>query len=77
MSHHEYVPHCVRFELKLGMRGEEGLLTNFFKFHGDLATSTMFSQRCRKTYRTNLIDTGTEVCNLYEEKRKRNLLRKN
>ncbi len=42
MSRHKYVPHCEWFELKLGMCGEEGLLTNFPKFHGDCATSTMF-----------------------------------
>ncbi len=54
-SHCEYVPHYKRFELKLGMRGEEGLLMNFPKFHGGCATSTMFSQCCHKTYRTNLV----------------------
>ncbi len=43
------------FELKLGMRGEEGLLTNFPKFHGDRATSTMFSQCCHKTKKTDLV----------------------
>ncbi len=37
------------------MHGEEGLLTNFFKFHGDCATSTMFSQRCRKTYQADFV----------------------
>ncbi len=42
MSSHKYVPHCERFELKLGMHGEEGLLTNFIKFHRDFATCTMF-----------------------------------
>ncbi len=35
------------------MCGEEGLLTNFHKFHGDRAASTMFSQHFRKTYRTD------------------------
>ncbi len=54
-SHREYVPHCERFELKLGMRVEEGLLNTFPKFHGDRATSTMFSQRCNKTYRSDLV----------------------
>ncbi len=54
-SHHEYVPHCERFELKLGVCGKEALLTNFSKFHRDRATSTMFSHRCRKTYRTDLV----------------------
>ncbi len=49
MSRREYVPLCERFELKLGMHGEEGLLTNFPKFHGDRATSTTFLQRCCKT----------------------------
>ncbi len=49
-SHCEYVPHCEWFDLKLGMHGENGLLTNFPKFHGDHATSTMFLQQCRKTY---------------------------
>ncbi len=44
----EYVPHSERFELKRGKRGEEVLLTNFLKFHGDRATSTMFSQRAEK-----------------------------
>ncbi len=51
----EYVPHCERFELQLCLSGEEGLLTNFPMFHGDRATSTTFSQRCRKTYRTDLV----------------------
>ncbi len=51
----EYVPHYEWFELKLGMRGEEGLLMNFPKFHGDHATSTMFSQCYGKTYQTNLV----------------------
>ncbi len=54
-SHRKYVPHCERFELKLGMRGDGGLLTYFRKFHVDRATSTMFLQRCRKTYRTDLV----------------------
>ncbi len=54
-SHHEYVPHWEWFELKLGMCREEGLLTNFPKFHVDSTTSTMFSQYCRKTYRTDLV----------------------
>ncbi len=43
------------FELKLGIRGEKGLLTNFLKFHGDRATSTMFSQHCCKTYLIDLV----------------------
>ncbi len=30
--------------------GEDGLLKNFPKSHGDRATSTMFSQCCCKTY---------------------------
>ncbi len=51
----KYVSHCEQFELKLGMCGKEGLLTNFLKFHGDRTTSTMFSQRCRKTYQTDLV----------------------
>ncbi len=51
MSCCAYVAYCERFELKLGMRGEEGLLTNFPKLHGDRATSTMFSQHCHNTYR--------------------------
>ncbi len=55
MSRCEYIPYCEWFELKLGMRREEGLLTNFPKFHEDRATDTMFSQRCRKTYRTDLV----------------------
>ncbi len=54
-SHCEYVPHCEWFELKFGMRGEKGLLTNFLRFHGDRADSTMFSPRCRKTYQTDLV----------------------
>ncbi len=54
-SHREYIPHCEWFKLKLGMHREEGLLTNFPKFHGDHATSTMFSQRCHKTYRTDIV----------------------
>ncbi len=37
------------------MRGEEGLLTNFPKFYGDRATSTMFSQCFRKTYGIDLV----------------------
>ncbi len=54
--HHPYWERCCeRFELKLGMRGDKGLLTNFPKFHEDHATSTMFSQRCRKTYWTDLV----------------------
>ncbi len=53
----EYVPHCKRFELKFCMRGEEGLLTSFPKFYGDRATSSMFSQCCRKTYRIDLVCT--------------------
>ncbi len=36
------------------MRREENLLTNFPSFHGDWATSTMFSLCCCKTYRTDL-----------------------
>ncbi len=55
MSRRKYVPHCEWLKLKLGMRREEGLLTNFPKFHGDRATSTMFSQHFRKTYRTDLV----------------------
>ncbi len=51
----EYVPHCEPFELKSGMREEGALLTNIFKFHGDCATSTMFSQHCRKIYQTDLV----------------------
>ncbi len=51
----EYVPHCAWFELKLDMHREEDLLTNVPKFDGDCTTSTMFSQRCRKTYRTDLV----------------------
>ncbi len=54
-SHFEYVPHCKWFELKLGMRREEGLLTNFPKFHGDHAISTMFLQHCSETYQTDLV----------------------
>ncbi len=54
-SYCKYVPHCEWVELKLGIRGEEGLLTNFPKFHGNHATSTMFSQHCRKTYRTDFV----------------------
>ncbi len=41
-SHHKYIPLYEQFELKLGMRGREHLLTNFPKFHRDHATSTMF-----------------------------------
>ncbi len=37
------------------MCGEEGLLTNFPKFHEDHATSTMFSQCCRKTYQADRV----------------------
>ncbi len=55
LSLREYIPHCEPFGLKLGMCGEEGLLTNFPKFNGDRATSTMFSQHCRKTYWTDLV----------------------
>ncbi len=47
--------HCERFELKFDVRGEENLLTNFPKFHGDRATNTMFSQHCRKIYQTDLV----------------------
>ncbi len=50
-SYREYVPHCERFELKIGMRGEEGLLTNFPKFHGGCATSStgqILSNICNK-----------------------------
>ncbi len=54
-SHREYVPHYKWIKLKLAMRVEKGLLTNFPKFHGDCATSTMFSQRCHKTYRIDLL----------------------
>ncbi len=52
-SHLKYVPFCEWFELKLGMCGEEGLLTNFSKFHGNRATSTIFLQHCHKTYQTD------------------------
>ncbi len=52
---HEYIHHCEQFELKFGMRGEECLLTNFFKFHEDRTTSTTFLQCCRKTYWTDLL----------------------
>ncbi len=55
VTSHKYVPHCEWFELKLGMCGEVGLLMNFLKFHGDRASSTMFSQRCHKTYWTDLL----------------------
>ncbi len=44
--------------VKLGMRGEEGLLTKFPMFHEDRTTSTMFSPCCRKTYWTNLVQFG-------------------
>ncbi len=54
-SHCEYVPPCEWFELKFGMCGEESLLTNLSKFHGDRAASTMFSQHCCKTYWTDLV----------------------
>ncbi len=54
-SHREYVPHCEWFELKLGMGGEESLLTNFPNFMGDHTASIMFLQHCRKTYRTELV----------------------
>ncbi len=54
-SRRKYGPHSEQFKLKLGMHGEEGLSMNFPKFHGDRSNSTMFSQRCRKTYRTNLV----------------------
>ncbi len=37
------------------MRRKGGLLKNFPEFHGDCATSAMFSQRCRKTYWTDLV----------------------
>ncbi len=46
--HRKYMPHCEQFELKLGMRREEGLLTNFPKFHGDGATSTCFRNAVTK-----------------------------
>ncbi len=46
--------HYEQFELKLGMCGEGGLLTNFSEFHEDHANSTMFSQRSRKIYWTDL-----------------------
>ncbi len=36
------------------MCGEEGLLANFSKFHGDRASSIMFSQQRPKTYWTDL-----------------------
>ncbi len=55
------VPRCEPFELKLGMSGQKGLLTNFPKFHGDLATSTMLLQHCRQTYRTDLVLYGLSV----------------
>ncbi len=61
-SRHKYVSHCEWFELKLGMCREEGLLTNFPKFHGDHTTSTMFSQSCRKTYRTDLVVPDDQYC---------------
>ncbi len=54
-SHREYVPHWERFELKLGTCREEGLLTNFPKFHGDRSSSTTFPQRCLKTYQTEFV----------------------
>ncbi len=54
-SHVKYVSHCELYELKLSMHIEEGLLTNFPKFHGDLTTNTMFSQCCCKTYQTDLV----------------------
>ncbi len=60
MSCRDYVPHCKRFELKLGMRREESLLTNFPKFHGDCITNAMFSQHCCKTYLTDLVYFNTE-----------------
>ncbi len=44
--------------VKRGMRREEDLSTNFPKFHGDRATSTMFSQYYRKTYQTDLVFTS-------------------
>ncbi len=44
--------------VKLGMRREEGLLMNFPKFHGDRDTSTILSQRYRKTYQTDLTNRG-------------------
>ncbi len=50
-----------RFELKLDTRGEEGSLTNFPKFHGDHATSTMFSLCCCKTYQTDQCACGSLV----------------
>ncbi len=34
---------------------EKCLLTNFAKFHGNRATSTLFSHCCRKTYWTDLV----------------------
>ncbi len=53
--HRKYIPPFEWFELKLGMRIEEGSLTNSPKFYGDSATRTMFSQRCSKTHRTDLV----------------------
>ncbi len=55
MTRRKCVPHCERFELKLDMHGEEVLLTNFLTFQRDRATGAMFSQRCRKTYWTDLV----------------------
>ncbi len=43
IAQHEYVPHYEQFELKLGMCGEEGLLTNFSEFHGDRTSGTVFA----------------------------------
>ncbi len=54
-SRRKYVPFWERFKLKLGMHREKGLSMNFPMFHGDRATSTMFSQRCRETYWTDLV----------------------
>ncbi len=55
ISRREYVPHREQSELKVGICREEGVLTNFHKFHEDRTTSTIFSQHCRKTYRTDLV----------------------
>ncbi len=69
MSHGEYVPQCEQFELKLGMRKEEGLLTNFPRFYGERTTSTMFLQRCRKTYWMDIefphFTTGLQILDNY------------
>ncbi len=45
------------------MSGEEGLLTNQPKFHGDRATTTIFLQHCCDTYPTDLVIVAAQKIN--------------